>query len=197
MKTKALAVALLGACLPLAGAQASELSVGGRIMPEACSIILPEGDLLNFGDLQVNGSGDAFSFGAAKSLPVSISCNGSTNVGLKFRDLMLDGGEPKDWFALVDEADELIGQVKMSFLPGTADGTAVTLSMRYPHQGYANYAITGDPENYMRIETPDPRGYQDIKIPMRVSLIGNDLEAKDIVNAAAIRSQVGIDLHYL
>ena len=198
MKNNVLAAALLGVCLPLASAQASELSVGGRIMPEACSIILPEGDLLSFGDLQVNGSGDSFSFGATKTLPVDISCSSGHAVGLKFQDLAFDGGnEPKDWFALVDEADELIGRVKLAFLAGQGDGSQVTLSMRNPYQGYSHNAIAGDPENYMRVENPDPRGYREIKFAMRVSLNGDNMDAKDIANAAAVRSQVGIDLHYL
>lgn len=196
MKTKALAAALLGVFLPLAS-EASELSVSGRIMPEACSIILPEGDLLNFGELQVNESGGSFSFADGKLLPIEINCNAKTNVGLKFRDLMLDDAEPRDWFALVGDDEELIGQVKVNIGPATADGKPITVSMLHPYQGYQHNAIVGDPENYMQIENSDQGGYKNIKIPSYVRLNGSDLEAKHIVNAGVVRSQIGIDLHYL
>ena len=102
----------------------------------------------------------------------------------------------QDWFALVDEADELIGRVKLAFLAGQGMAARSLFQCAIPTRATRTTPSRGS-ENYMRVENPDPRGYREIKFAMRVSLNGDNMDAKDIANAAAVRSQVGIDLHYL
>lgn len=199
MKNTAVAALLLSACVQASLVQASELSVSGTIQPGSCTLSLPDGGALDFGELAPQPTTEGkWAFVEHRNAQLSIDCTARTHVGLKFRDLLLiDNPIPKDGFILATENDDHLAMVELRIPHGVADGKQVDFAMLHSSGSGSHVVRVDDPGNYMRIGDPRDPGFAKVSANMRVTMLGVDLEGDELENAKGLRSMIGIDLHYL
>lgn len=190
---------LLALAAPIAAAHATDLSVQGQITPSACTITLPQGDALDFGELTPTPTLDGkWAFTESRTVPVSISCFAKTNVGLVFSDLLLaESPEDKDGFVLANADGDHLAMVELRIPHGIADGKRVDFSMLRPSASGSHLVRVDDPGNYMQIGDSNGSGFEKVTANMQLTMLGVDLDIEELAAANGMHSQVGIAIHYL
>ncbi len=190
---------LLALAGPVGVAHATELSVQGQITPSACTISLPQGDALDFGELQPTPTTEGkWAFTENRTVPVLISCFATTNVGLVFSDLLMaDRPEVKDGFVLANADGEHLAMVELRIPHGVVDGERKDFSMLHPSPSGSHVVRVDDPGNYMQIGDPSGPGFKVAAANMQLTMLGLDLDIEQLAAANGMHSQIGIALHYL
>ncbi|EJN08419.1 DUF1120 domain-containing protein [Herbaspirillum sp. YR522] len=133
--TNSMAAALAACLLPVPGAAervaTARLEVKGAIIPPACSIVLEQGGIIEYGGISLLAvPTDKPLHLARKTFPITLNCSDPAHMLLKVRDErlgtaasgMLSPAEETYLFGLGEVAGKKLGGFKLSLLPNSFKG---------------------------------------------------------------------------
>jgi|GEM_PF-2305460 len=183
--------------LPAAASTSAELNVSGTILPAACAVRLPQGTVLDFGDMPTVQLPDGrIHFDGSKQVPLAIDCSAKQRFGLLFKDLGHAAALPAKHSVLVlkDGTDDVVGLADIRLHDAVADGGAET----FRQQGGTTdpRVLLDDPAKLMVVGWKD-EAFKSVAADMTISIMNEDGISDLLKEKTTLKSRIGIELVYL
>lgn len=199
IKLLSAAGALLAATAVAHASESTDLTVTGTIAPSACSLSLPGGGSIDFGELKLQDiGGGKVAFRESTDTQFEISCSSATQLAMHYTDQTYAGVEmpQKNAFLLVAGDDGEIGYVEIRMENGQGDGNSLDFRKGKSDDTPANLVRADDKDAAMRMGWKnDP--FSRISGTLHTTVISDGFDPSKIVDAAALSSRIGIELLYL
>lgn len=180
-----------------AASTSAELNVAGAIVPAACSVTLPQGGVLDLGDmpLQVSSDGQYF-FAGGKQFELAVECSDKQRFGLLFKDMGQSSvPAPADRVQVFKEdTDEVVGVAKIEMWRAVADGAAQYFLTQKP--GFIPTVPINDPTNLMVVGS-GAEAFKSVTADVRVSVHQPADASAVFKDRVRLQSRIGVDLIYL
>ena len=182
-------------------AHAAELTVGGSITPQACTLNLDEEGQINLGEINLQDIHPQHGLALdEKEIKASVRCQSTTAFGLHFSDTARDDGSTADSFHLIagDDSAKKLGTYQAFLSDGLADGK-YTRFMRRRNDGMLSgpSAIRSNDRGYSIVINNNQHRAEHTTFSIRLTpslVAGSNFDATQDV---ALAGQMTVELSYL